>query len=244
MNTNEKAAKPLGKRVYGSIPHLPGSKVGPGDYTIEAGQARIATEKPRDKYDEIIVQEKYDGTNVAIAKHNGEILALTRRGYLADSSPFAQHHYFARWVAQRRFLFDGLLREGERLSGEWMAQAHGIRYWVDGSPFVAFDLFIENKRALYNEFSKRVTPYFSTPRLLWRGGPLPTESAMFLVRNDRMHRRLYAIDDPEGVVYRVERKGKVDFLCKFVRADFVPGCFLPEISGRPEVWNFDPRKIT
>jgi len=40
--------KPLNQKAYGSIPHLPGSRLGPGDYSIGEGQARIATEKLRD----------------------------------------------------------------------------------------------------------------------------------------------------------------------------------------------------
>jgi len=56
--------KPLGRKSYGSIPHLPGSRLGPGDYHAHEGQARIATEKARDKHDKIYVQEKLDGSNV------------------------------------------------------------------------------------------------------------------------------------------------------------------------------------
>lgn len=98
--------KPLGKKAYGSIPHLPGSRLGPGDYCISEGQARIATEKPRDKHDLIIVQEKLDGSNVAVAKVNGEILALTRAGYLATTSPYQQHHFFAKWVKENESPFE------------------------------------------------------------------------------------------------------------------------------------------
>src|SRR6187551_2383478 len=93
-----KPLKPLGKPSYGSIPHLPGSRVGPGDYHISEGQARIATEKTRDKHDIVIVQEKLDGSNVSVAKINGEIIPLTRARYTASSSPYEQHHMFDRWV--------------------------------------------------------------------------------------------------------------------------------------------------
>ena len=47
-------------------------------------------------------------------------------------------------------------------------------------------------------------------------------------------------DEPEGVVYRVERKGDVDFLAKWVRPDKVDGKYLPEMSGEPAVWNWRP----
>ncbi len=42
--------------------------MGPGDHKCEAGQARIATLKARDRHDHIIVQEKLDGTNVGVAR--------------------------------------------------------------------------------------------------------------------------------------------------------------------------------
>ena len=90
----ERERKPLGRKSYGSIPHLPGSRIGPGDHKCSEGQAKIATEKKRDKHDLIIVQEKLDGSNVGIAKINDDIIPLTRAGYLANTSPFIQHQYF------------------------------------------------------------------------------------------------------------------------------------------------------
>ena len=41
--------KPLGSKSYGHIPHLPGSRMGTGDYKCNEGQNRIATEKVRDR---------------------------------------------------------------------------------------------------------------------------------------------------------------------------------------------------
>jgi len=48
--------KPLGRKNYGSIPHLPNSRMGIGDHSCHEGQARIATIKARDKNDEVFVQ--------------------------------------------------------------------------------------------------------------------------------------------------------------------------------------------
>lgn len=90
--------KPLGRKAHGSIPHLIGSRRGPSDRGVNPGQQRIATEQTRDKHDTVIVQVKLDGSNVAIAKINGMIVPLTRSGYVADTSPYPQHHLFAAWV--------------------------------------------------------------------------------------------------------------------------------------------------
>ena len=40
-----KPIKPLGKRAYGSIPHLPGSRRGPSDKGLSDQQAAILTDK-------------------------------------------------------------------------------------------------------------------------------------------------------------------------------------------------------
>lgn len=49
-----------GIKAYGSIPHLPGSRLGPGDHHVTEGQARICTERGRDRHDFITVTEKLD----------------------------------------------------------------------------------------------------------------------------------------------------------------------------------------
>lgn len=90
--------KPLGHRAYGSIPHLPGSRLGPGDHHCGEGQARIATIKTRDRHDIVIVQEKLDGSNCSVAKIEGKIIALTRAGYEAITSEYPVHRAFSKYV--------------------------------------------------------------------------------------------------------------------------------------------------
>jgi hypothetical protein len=228
--------KPLGQKAYGSIPHLPGSRLGPGDYKISEGQARIATEKARDRHDVIIVQEKLDGSNVAVAKVNGEILALTRAGYLATTSPYEQHHYFAAWVKDNEKRFVYLLNEKERLSGEWLALAHGTRYKLPHEPFVAFDLITGVKRLNYLDFTVRATnQLFVTPKLLHIGGPFSIEQAMKAVEISGHG----AIDEVEGAIWRVERKDEVDFLTKFVKHTKQDGKYFAEINNGVPTWNID-----
>lgn len=230
--------KPLGRKSYGHIPHLPGSRMGPGDHKTEAGQARIATLKPRDKHDIIIVQEKLDGSNVAVARlGDGSLAALGRSGYLAQSSPYEQHQLFAAWVRRHedRFAF---LNPGERLCGEWLAQAHGTIYKLGHEPFVAFDLIRVDARATFKEFDERVRGAgFVTPHVLSVGPPFAIEAAIALLGERGFHG---AVDPVEGAVWRVERRGVVDFLCKYVRPDKKDGVYLPELSKTEAVWNWKP----
>lgn len=61
------STKPLGRKNYGSISHLLGSRLGPSEYHVHKGQNDIATVRPRDKHDRITVTEKVDGSGVGIA---------------------------------------------------------------------------------------------------------------------------------------------------------------------------------
>ena len=222
--------------------------LGRGIIKCDAGQARIATLKTRDRHDHIIVQEKLDGTNVVVARLDGVLYPLVRAGYVADTSPFEQHWRFAQWVYANQDRFLAVLRDGERLVGEWLMQAHGTRYQLRHEPFVAFDLMVGNERARYDELITRVkTGDFVTPTVIHRGGPLSIEVAMKKLNTYGSHG---ASDPAEGVVWRVERNalvnpGKngarnwtVDFLVKYVRPDKQDGIYLPEISGKEPVWNW------
>ena len=239
-----KQGKPLGRKAYGSIGHLPASRMGPGDHACPEGYARICCEKPRDKHDRIIVQEKLDGSCCAVAKVNGEILPLGRAGWLAITSPYEQHLLFHGWVLTRWPLFNELLREGERVVGEWLAQAHGTRYELCNDPFIPFDLRREDKRLTFAEFSDRMKHVpLEAPHTLNGAspdecrGPMSVQDALAAAERVNMHN---ALDPIEGVVYRVEREGRVDFLAKYVRPDKVDGSYLPEVSGKEPVWNWRP----
>ncbi len=109
------SSKPLGIKNYGHIPHLPGSRIGPGDHRCDEGQARIATEAPRDRHDLVIVLEKLDGSNVGVARLNGALYPLNRSGYLATSSPYVQHQLFAAWVYENQ-------DRSRRSPSRWAAQ--------------------------------------------------------------------------------------------------------------------------
>jgi len=242
----EEKKKPLNGKSYGSIAHLPGSRLGPGDHKCHDGQERIACQKLRDKHDEVIVQEKLDGSNVGVARIDGVIVALTRAGYVANTSQYVQHHKFFDWVAANEARFLRVLRDGERLCGEWLVQAHGTRYKLQHEPFVVFDLMHGNNRMPYDDFLKRVEAgVFTVPHLLHRGEPLSIEAVMAMIGQYGFHG---ALDPVEGAMWRVERNKQinnnsservrvVDFLCKYVRPDKKDGSYLPSETNSEEVWN-------
>lgn len=229
--------KPLNKKNYGSIPHLLGSKLGKTDKYIHEGQHKILTEKTRDKHDFIIVTEKYDGSNVGIAKVNKKIIAITRSGYLAETSPYKQHYIFAKWVESQKDRFD-FIGEGERLVGEWLLQVHSIKYKIKGEPFIAFDYFTkENKRLSFYDFNNiTILPNILIPNVIHANySAFSTDNAMKEL-NKRTSGNFYS-ENPEGVVYRIERKGKFDFAAKFVRSDFEAGKYCVGVDEANLMWN-------
>lgn len=236
--------KPLGRKAYGSIGHLPNSRLGAGDHKVDAGQAKICCVQSRPG-DKVIVQQKYDGSNCAVAKLGGEILPLIRAGYLAKESRWEQHRLFHQWAMDRAATFNAVLNEGDVLAGEWLAQAHGTRYrnLTDDDVFVAFDIMEGTRRLLYDDFMRRVRcgvcgdpqHHIATAEVVAMR-PTQPEVAVQLADGSK------AIEGVEGVVYRVERRGKVEFLAKYVQPGKQDGCYLPEISGQQAIWNWRPKQ--
>lgn len=170
------------------------------------------------------MQEKLDGSNVSAAKIDGEIVALTRAGYKATTSPFRQHHIWADFVRKNESRFARVLSDGERLCGEWLWQAHGTKYRLTHEEFVAFDIMRgPTERLSYIDFMSRVVPEFVMPKVLSVGDPCSVDEAMERLGKFGHHG---ATEPAEGCVWRVERRGKVDFLAKFVRHDKVDGKYL------------------
>lgn len=229
------SVKILGINAYGSIPHLSLSKtLDATDKRISYGQERILTVKKRDRKDVIIVSEKVDGSCVSVCKIDGQVFALTRAGYHAWSSPYKQHIMFHNWVYIKNNMdrFHDMLGEGERIVGEWMAQTHGTRYDLPHEPFIAFDIFNkQNERICYLDFLNRCNKYdIVTTKLVSYGMPISIQDAYDIAKVSGHG----AIDKVEGVVWRVEREGKVDFLGKYVIPDKEDGKYL---FGDEEIWN-------
>lgn len=221
-----KLDKPIGIKNYGSIPHLSNSKLGTGDHHVNEGQERILTTKKRDKHDLILVFEKYDGSNVGIAKKDNKLVALTRSGYEAKTSPYKQHHIFSYWMHKNEDIFHQLLQEGERITGEWLYQAHGLMYDIKNDPIVFFDWFdAQNNRKLFEFLNNTPLPL---PRLLHKGEAISVNELQSEL--NLKTELIKSHENPEGMVYRVERKGKVDFLAKWVRPDFETGKYIINVD--------------
>ncbi len=225
--------RPLAHRNYGSIPHLQGSKLGAHDKYLHEGQDAIVRRGGRDRHDRVYASLKPDGTNVGVVKQDGRLLALQRKGYDCASSPYRMHHEFDAFVYTQYPRFDALLAEGERVVGEWLWQASGIYDAVQGEPFFAFDLCTPvNERLPWEQIVERGEGSgFRVPA--WRPIAALTGEGSEATLLTALSAEFDAVRpvEPgvrhEGIVVRVERKGRVDFMGKWVRSDFEPGVFLP-----------------
>jgi hypothetical protein len=228
--------KPLGHRAYGSIPHLPGSRRGPADKGLSEKQAAILTEQTRDKHDWVIVQEKLDGSCMSVVRINDSIIPLSRSGYYALTSPYPQHHVFAMWVKQNEKRFMDLLMNGERVCGEWLYQAHGTKYRLQHEPFVVFDIMQGHERLCYVPLRDRCAMNrFVTPWTFHIGPSIGIDAVLQLLHDTGGSHG--ALEPVEGAVWRVERKGKVDFLGKYVRDFKVDGKYFPALTHQDVVIN-------
>ena len=229
--------RPLGRKAYGSIPHLSGSRLGPGDYHCHKGQEDICFKGGKNKQGvkhRVIVSEKLDGSNVAIAKVGGVVEALGRSGYRAQSSPHKQHQVFAAWVRDR--CWDSL-PEGWRVSGEWMYQAHGTLY-NPSSPLVAFDAFDSDNNRIPHDQARGLFYNLGLEgaHVVSDGPGISIEDAMGKLGKFGHHG---ATEQIEGAVWRVETGGKFNFLTKYVRQDKVDGkYFTPE--GQEDIFMCKP----
>jgi hypothetical protein len=222
--------------LYPSIPHLPGSRAA-SDRVLQPAQARRFVDASYVSTDVVIVEEKLDGSCVLVAREGDAIVAYGREGGRAELSLNEGRRAFAAWVAANEARFREVLIDDVRIAGEWLALAHGIRYDLPHEPFVVFDVFCKEERASREEVRwrcKRAT--LTMAGLVHEGGPIAIEDAVKKLGRGFSGAR----EAPEGVVYRIERKGRVIDVAKWVRSDKRDGELLPENTGREAVWNWRP----
>lgn len=224
-----------GLRAYDSIAHLPGSRMTAADHRATANVAAACLEESGDTSVQVIVQEKLDGSCMAVWRDGGQLIATARSGRLARESELVQHRLFGLWVDSRRDRFLTVLRDGERLVGEWLALAHGTRYALPHDPFVVFDLFAGDRPLSVDRLVERIGTAFILPRIVCRGSPQPIASV--LARLDPSGHG--ALDPVEGAVWRVERSGCPAAIAKWVRPEKDDGKYLPGAGSSP-AWNWRP----
>ncbi len=208
--------------MYERIAHLPES-------LLEHGDERQARHPLKLKNgDQVWIQEKLDGSNVAVLRLGDEVFAVIRKGFLASSSRRPMHRLFARWVEHHTALFLALLRPNERLVGEWLLLSHGTHYRLPHGPFVPFDIMNGPIRLPWLEFKNRIGPLLPLPHLYASTFMQPAQ--LFAQIGCGQHGSLTV---PEGFIYRQERgnasgQSKVIAIKKWVRPDYLAGQYFED----------------
>lgn len=220
--------------LYAKIPHLPGSRTGPGDHHVGRDLSARCTIAARPG-DRVIVQEKLDGTCVAVLRSEGVITAFGRQGRPCAESRNDGRRAFAAWVRENEGRF-ALLAEGERVVCEWLAVAHGTRYALPHEPVVMLDRFdAAGRRATVAERAALAAATgLPVPQVIHEGGALGVDLALERLGEHGFHG---AVDPAEGLVWRVEAAGEVAAVVKYVRAGKRDGCYLADHTGGETVWN-------
>lgn len=95
-------------------------------------------------------------------------------------------------------------------------------------------------RVPWDVLADRLGRDFVLPQVLHDGGAFATADALVVLGPTGFHG---AYNMPEGAVWRVERRSRVDFLAQFVRPDKIGGRYWPESSGQGPLWNGGPAAI-
>ena len=229
-------AKAIKGKAYGSIPHLPTSRLGPADHSCHAGQAVICTERVRDERDRVIVTEKLDGHCVALVRFGDEIHAIGRAGHFASDSPYPQIRDFHNWLFSLDYERFWGIPDGWRVAGEWMGSPAGSLYAYCGEPFIPFDVFDNTGKRLRHDQAQEMFQSLELPGpAILHDGPsaFGIDAAVEALGERGFHG---CLDRPEGAVWRVERDGKFDFLAKWVSPDKIDGRLIPGLCGNsPEM---------
>jgi hypothetical protein len=185
--------------------------------------------------DVIVVQEKLDGTCVVIVREDHQLSAYGREGGLCSQSPNDNRRAFASWLEQNKPRFSWLA-EGERLVCEWLPVAHGTHYDLPHEPFVILDLFeVDGAAVSLERLNQKLSATdFFQPALLHSGKAMSVEEALQRLGEAGFHG---ARDGAEGLMYRLERDGKLRQAAKYVLPNKVPGLYLSDHSGLPTVYN-------
>jgi ATP-dependent RNA circularization protein (DNA/RNA ligase family) len=227
---NSMPPKVLSYKTYNSIPHISSSRLGEGDHYIDEKHEKSLVDTLPNQQSLVIVQEKFDGSNVSIVRYQGELRVLSRNGYDCKNSNQLQHRMAYDYVQKYRTIFENICSQQEdRLVGEWLALAHGTRYenLDDSSVFRPFDFYREGKELPFYQFIAIVSKMglLHYPTVLHIGGSCSARRALKLLDEKG------SSSDAEGVIYRLEEGGKPKFKAKYIKHDKVDGKYLKNEDG-------------
>jgi hypothetical protein len=175
---------------------------------------------------------------VIVSRVDGLLMALGRDGKLCNNSRNTNRRAFAVWLEQNQHRFDWLFNL-ERLACEWLPVAHGTRYAFPHEPIVALDFFdAVGTRATLKELQSKISDSdIRIPHVIHVGNAISLQTALEKLGTYGFHG---ALDESEGLVYRLERVNKLLMLAKYVHHGKTDGVYLSDHTGLEDVYNSSP----
>ena len=205
-------------------PHLFGSRGTDDDKNLSpAESARFIADSS------LIVEEKLDGTNVAIHFTTAGRIVLQCRGHEITTGMHAQYDLFKQWTMGKRPVLETMLANRFILFGEWLYARHSVHYRRLPHFFFEFDIY-DKQQAKFLDLGSRLAMLENTGILtvpiLHRGAATPPE-LQALIGPSRFDS---TFENPltrrtdnlmEGLYLRTEGDGHVSGRAKLVRSEFV-----------------------
>ncbi len=184
-----------------------------------------------DKDVKVNIEEKVDGTSVAITVLDGQVLVRNKdkilvKGHLSDKPSKKQYSHIWNWVYDNIKKFDIL--EGHTIYGEWMWMQHGLEYNNLPDWFVAFDVYDHDR-------SRFVVPQIARDKLTEAKFTIPT-----LIHNERFdnyHQYVELVNGPssftdlgdrEGIYIKLVDGKNETYRFKMVRKNFIRGALFSD----------------
>lgn len=226
---------------YPRTSHLTGSRIQPGDEDLRVIDLSLLNEQ------NLIVEEKLDGSNSGISFNEDGMLLLQSRGHFLDGGARERHFGILKsWaVSHQSKLFNAL---GTRfvMYGEWLYAKHTCFYDALEHYFIEFDIFDKETKRFFSTEKRKAflkgLPVVSAP-VVFRGRirsakdlkRLVTRSAFQSVNwkehlveicdakklnAERILKETDTINLMEGLYFKIEDDDRVIERFKFVRKTF------------------------
>lgn len=206
---------------FGHISHLTGSKMINNSDTLLSEEAqRKFTECKRHKNDLVIIKEKIDGMNAGVAKKNGLLYPVNKKGYDVRmvTSEYKESELlfleWAEWVDDNYELYDSILKDDERLAFENCMRMHTLYYKFKCKPVFLLAKYDANNTRINHESLTNLSNKYDiqVPPVLNIGVAVPPE----IIIKQFPKGVLGVRDKIEGIVYNYEHEGIHESCAKYV----------------------------
>lgn len=167
---------------------------------------------------DLVVEEKIDGSNTGIHFNSDKKLILQSRGHEIQSKEHPHFDLLKNWAQVKQIELFDLLGYRYIMYGEWMYAKHQVYYNSLPHYFIEFDIWDkENSFFLNTEKRRQIlvgSSIESVPVL--KKGKLNGENEI----EGLIQKSVYGDETAEGLYFKVEKNGTVITRAKYVRQSF------------------------